>query len=122
MQNSPIVKSLQEKLSAAQLKMTEYRNQIQTFKQELKIAHKVCAQPIPPVSESCDHRDLVQVFCQVLSCEVGEDVNIQQILCTPGGWRGRSQQILALQNRVSQRTVCLLGWLLIDQKVLDIDF
>uniref|UniRef100_A0A8V5G044 Uncharacterized protein n=1 Tax=Melopsittacus undulatus TaxID=13146 RepID=A0A8V5G044_MELUD len=74
---SPEVKAVQEKLTAANFKVMEYRNQLQSAKQELKITQKLLAN------------------------EVGEDVNIQSLLANSGSWRGRAQQILVLQSKVS---------------------
>nr|XP_060638649.1 coiled-coil domain-containing protein 13 [Anolis sagrei ordinatus] len=75
---SPEAKALLEKLTAANLKVSEYRNQLQTTKQELKMTQKLLAN------------------------EVGEDVDVQNLLTTPGTWRGRAQRILVLQGKVRE--------------------
>ncbi|XP_075276013.1 coiled-coil domain-containing protein 13 isoform X2 [Opisthocomus hoazin] len=75
---SPEVKALQEKLTTANFKVMEYRNQLQSAKQELKMTQKLLAH------------------------EVGEDVNIQSLLTNSGSWRGRAQQILVLQSKVRE--------------------
>ncbi|XP_025928011.1 coiled-coil domain-containing protein 13 isoform X2 [Apteryx rowi] len=75
---SPEVKALQEKLTTANFKVMEYRNQLQSTKQELKMTQKLLAN------------------------EVGEDVNIQSLLTASGSWRGRAQQILVLQGKVRE--------------------
>ncbi|XP_061210754.1 coiled-coil domain-containing protein 13 isoform X2 [Neopsephotus bourkii] len=75
---SPEMKALQEKLTAANFKVMEYRNQLQSAKQELKMTQKLLAN------------------------EVGEDVNIQSLLTNSGSWRGRAQQILVLQSKVRE--------------------
>ncbi|XP_052664163.1 coiled-coil domain-containing protein 13 isoform X4 [Harpia harpyja] len=90
---SPKVKALQEKLTTANFKVMEYRNQLQSAKQELKMTQKVLLQ------DAVCGWDPVQ---ELLANEVGEDVNIQSLLTNSGSWRGRAQQILVLQSKVRE--------------------
>lgn len=69
---------LQDKLNQANNKVAEFRNQCDRLKKDLKVAHKVLAK------------------------EVGEGFNIGSLLNDSSGWRGRQQQITALQNKVSE--------------------
>ncbi len=73
-----MLKQLKDQLQAANQKRVEYRSECQTLKQELKITHKV------------------------ISKEVGEGVNVATLLKNGNGWRGRSQQIIALQNKTAE--------------------
>nr|KAG5705665.1 hypothetical protein BaRGS_026604 [Batillaria attramentaria] len=73
------VKALQDKLKQTESKMAEFRNQCQMLKQEIKVAHKVVAQ------------------------EIGDsNVNVQALLNNASNFRGRAQQIIALQNKVEE--------------------
>ncbi|XP_062520102.1 coiled-coil domain-containing protein 13-like isoform X2 [Corticium candelabrum] len=69
---------LEEKLARATSKLTEMRNQCQQYKRDLKTTQMALAK------------------------EVGEGVSVSDLLSTPSGWRGRSQQILSLQKKVHQ--------------------
>lgn len=66
-----------EKLTQVLLKSAEERNEIESFKKELKIAQKV------------------------LTREVGENASFLALLNSSTGWRGRQQQIIALQSKIS---------------------
>ncbi|CAI9720696.1 Hypothetical predicted protein [Octopus vulgaris] len=72
------IKQLQGKLKQTESKMNEWRNQSQVFKQELKLANKVISQ------------------------EVGESANIHALLSESSSWKGRAQQNLTLQQKVSE--------------------
>ncbi|XP_031572730.1 coiled-coil domain-containing protein 13-like [Actinia tenebrosa] len=76
--SSEEAKALQEKLKSTTSKMSEYRNQCEGLKKELKVTHKV------------------------LSKELGEHVNVASLLNDTSGWRGRQQQINSLQNKVAE--------------------
>ncbi|KAK3731392.1 hypothetical protein RRG08_028396 [Elysia crispata] len=77
------VKALQDRLKQTEARCTDFRNQCQSLRQELKVANKVLGQ------------------------EIGENVNIQSLLNETSNWRGRAQQIIALQQKVDELKVQL---------------
>lgn len=83
-----ITEQLKEQLKVSSQRKVEYRNECQLLKQELKLSRKV------------------------ISREVGEEVDTSSLLnSASGGWRGRAQQIITLQNKVNelQKKVKLAG-------------
>ena len=79
------LKSTQDKLAQVTNKMSDFRNQANSLKQEVKVLHKV------------------------LNSEVGEGVNIQELLNAPSGYRGRAQQILLMQKKVCVKILHLVN-------------
>ena len=73
-----VTAQLQDQLKQSKLKMAKQRNQCQVLKQELKLAQRV------------------------ITKEVGEGVSMSALLSGVSGWRGRAQQIIALQNKVAE--------------------
>ena len=72
------LKDLKDKLNQTTHKMMEYRSQTEILKQDLKKTQKA------------------------LEKEVGENVDIKSILSGQGNWKGRSQQIRILQNKLNE--------------------
>ncbi|XP_069672667.1 coiled-coil domain-containing protein 13-like [Periplaneta americana] len=72
------VRMLTEKLNSTSSKLYECRNQCQQLKQDLKMAQKV------------------------LSSEIGDNVSIHSLTSGNSNWRGRAQQIIALQQKISE--------------------
>ena len=72
------LRCVQELLTQSKGKVSEYSNQCQQLRQELKLAQRVIAR------------------------EVGEGVSVSSLLSGQGGWRGRSQQIINLRNKLSE--------------------
>ncbi|ELU15563.1 hypothetical protein CAPTEDRAFT_52768, partial [Capitella teleta] len=90
------VKSLQDKLKQSEMKLAEQRNQNQSLRNEVK------------------------VFQKVLNQEIGENIPVQSLLTGTSGWRGRAQQIIALQKKVNELK-CQLGEVKSKRSDLELD-
>ncbi len=85
------IKELRDKLKDLQARYTEAKSQLDITKQELKKIQRV---------KSIRLERSLKFEVQALEKEVGDTVNIQAILNGTSNWRGRQQQIIALQEKV----------------------